>query len=124
MSNISKVRREPVFVDLDKARRLKYTLNSFAMLEEKYGSVDAALKKMEGGSILVIRFILWAGLVHEDKSLTEEQVGDMIDIQDMDVIAEKMGECMKVDLPDKPEADKAKVTQLNNTAPNLASPTV
>jgi hypothetical protein len=101
MSNVKKVKRAPVIIELDKARTLKYTLNSFAEMEDKYGSVDAALKKMEQGSIKAVRFMLWAGLIHEDETLTEQQVGAMIEVLDLETIVEKMSHSMDLDLPDK-----------------------
>lgn len=113
MANVNKVKRSPVFISLDKDRQLKYTLNAFAEMEERYGSVDEAVKAMEKGSIKAIRFMLWAGLIHEDKSLTEEQVGDLIDIADMQEIADKMNLTMSGDLPQREEASD----------PNVVSPT-
>jgi hypothetical protein len=101
MANVNKVKRPPIYITLDKERQLKYTLNSFALMEDRYNSVDDALKAMEGGSVKAVRFMLWVGLIHEDKTLTEEQVGDMIELSDIEDIAQKMNEVMTVDLPDK-----------------------
>lgn len=101
MSNLAKISRKPVTIQLDKERTLKYTLNSFAKMEETYGSVDKALAAMQEGSIRAIIFMLWAGLRHEDKDLTIDSVGDMVDILDMDLVSQKMNEVMGKDLPDK-----------------------
>ena len=111
MANIKKIRRPAVTIDIGdgKERTLKYNLNAFAEMEEKYGSVDEALQAMEKGSIKAVRFMLWIGLVHEDKALTEEHVGDLIDILDMEEIAEKMNKVIVSDLPDK---------EGNDTLPN------
>jgi len=101
--NVNKVKREPVEVELDKIRHLKYTLNSFAEMEDKYGSVDVALKAMEKGSIKAVRFMLWIGLIHEDPTLTELEVGAMIEPQDLEELAKKMNQTMGADLPEKDE---------------------
>ena len=101
MANIKKLRREPVVIDIGDGveRKLKYTLNSFALIEEKYGTIDKAMKVLEAGSIAAIRFALWAGLVHEDENLTEHYVGSQIDLSDLEELAEKMNKAMMGDLP-------------------------
>jgi hypothetical protein len=101
MANVNQVKRNPVYVDLDKQRQLKYTLNSFAEMEDRYGSVDDALKAVEKGKIKAVRFMLWTGLIHEDENLTEKQVGAMIEVQDLDSLSAKMNETMAGDLPDQ-----------------------
>ncbi len=101
MANIENVRKAPVVIDIGDGieRRLKYTLNAFALIEEKYGTIDEAMKVMEAGSIAAVRFALWAGLVHEDENLTEHYVGSQIDISDLEALAEKMNKAMMGDLP-------------------------
>lgn len=101
MSNLAKVHRPTVYIELDKARPLEYRLRAFARMEEKYGSVDAAMKAMEDGSIEAISFMLWCGLVHGDPQITLEDVQDIVDIRDMEYVATKMGEVMSADMPDK-----------------------
>ena len=101
MANIKKLRREPIVVDIGDGveRKLRYTLNSFALIEEKYGTIDKAMEIMEAGSIAAIRFALWAGLVHEDENLTEHYVGNQIELSDLEALAEKMNKAMMGDLP-------------------------
>ena len=101
MANIKKLRREPVVVDIGDGieRRLRYTLNAFALIEEKYGTIDKAMEVLEAGSIAAVRFVLWAGLVHEDENLSEHYVGNQIDLSDLEALAEKMNKAMMGDLP-------------------------
>ena len=101
MANIKKLRREPIVVDIGDGveRKLRYTLNSFALIEEKYGTIDNAMEVLKSGSIAAIRFVLWAGLVHEDENLSEHYVGNQIDLSDLENIAEKMNKAMMGDLP-------------------------
>ena len=101
MANIKKLRREPIVVDIGDGveRKLRYTLNSFALIEEKYGTVDNAMEALKSGSVAAIRFVLWAGLVHEDESLSEHYVGSQIDLSDLEDLAEKMNKAMMGDLP-------------------------
>lgn len=107
MANVNKVKRKPVYIELDKTRQLKFTLNSFAEMEDRYGTVDDALKAMEGGSIKAIRFMLWAGLIHEDEELTEKKVGVLIELQDLAELSEQLNLVMGADLPDKGDKDAA-----------------
>lgn len=107
MANVNKVKRKPVYIELDKPRQLKFTLNSFAEMEDRYGTVDDALKAMEGGSIKAIRFMLWAGLIHEDEELTEKKVGVLIELQDLAELSEQLNLVMGADLPDKGDKDEA-----------------
>ena len=101
MANIKKLRREPIVVDIGDGveRKLRYTLNSFALIEEKYGTIDKAMEALNSGSIAAIRFVLWAGLVHEDENLSEHYVGNQIDLSDLEDLAEKMNKAMMGDLP-------------------------
>ncbi|OAT79308.1 hypothetical protein [Desulfotomaculum copahuensis] len=61
---------------------LKLTVESLALLEEKYGSAEAALVQLENGSFIALRDVLWSALVHEDPSLTPGDVGRMINLKD------------------------------------------
>jgi len=101
MADIVKVRKAPVFVDIGDGveRKLRYTLNSFALIEEKYGTIDKAMEILKSGSIAAVRFALWAGLVHEDENLSEHYVGNQIDLSDLEDLAEKMNKAMMGDLP-------------------------
>jgi len=101
MANIGKVRKAPVVVDIGDGveRTLRYTLNSFALIEEKYGTIDKAMEALKSGSIAAIRFVLWAGLIHEDENLSEHYVGSQIDLADLEDLAEKMNKAMMGDLP-------------------------
>lgn len=114
--NVDKVKREPVYVELDKKRELKFTLNSFAEMEDKFGSVDLALEKMEKGSIKAVRFMLWAGLIHEDDELTEKQVGNMIELQDLQELSDKMNKVMTNDLPAEEQKKSAVVVKASPNA--------
>jgi len=94
-------------------RTLVFDLNAMAELEDKYGSVDAAFEMLDKNSIKALRFILWAGLIHEDENLTERQVGSLIDMQYMQEIMGTLGEAFEADMPNEPTP-----AALENTDPN------
>jgi hypothetical protein len=72
--------RGGVDVELDgETHQLHYTLNSLAEIEERLGlnSIGEILDTLKALSMRTLRTLLWAGLIHEDASLTEHQVGEM-----------------------------------------------
>lgn len=111
MGNLNKVRTRAIPIVLDKPRTVKFDLNAYAELEDKFGSVENALTKLQEGSIKAVRALLWAGLLHEETdengeySLTERQVGamlGMVELEDvMEIIAQAMGDA----LPENEAAD-------------------
>lgn len=98
MANIAKVKSNPIEVQLDKTRHLRYTLGSFAYLEETYGDIDTAFNAMEKGSMTAIIDIIYAGLIHEDDTLTKKQVSHMIDMDNMNDIVEQITKAMGNDV--------------------------
>lgn len=82
--------RGEVKITLDKERTLKFTLNSLVFMEDN--GVDIQHLGNEDGSIKLkdLRTILFAGLMHEDAELTPEDVGEMIDVNELPVISEAL----------------------------------
>lgn len=102
MSNVRDVKPRVKTITLKDGveREICFTLNALAELEDKYGSVDAAFKKLDEGSIKATRFVLWAGFLHlEDESLTEQRVGNLIDLDLMQEIMETMSSALGEDMP-------------------------
>jgi hypothetical protein len=150
MSNLEDIKVEGVPIELKGTTYyLKYDLNAFAELEEKYGSLYKALKSLEGTdekddegnvimtedrddddniildkegkpkkvprrkiSIKAIRTIFWAGLIHAHPKMTELEAGALLSIADMSTLAEKLGEAIKVSMPNiKDEVNKEEVSK-------------
>lgn len=101
MANVRDVKSKEVKLTLNDGveRTLKFDLNAMAELEDEYGSVDAAFEMLDKNSIKAVRFILWAGLMHEDPSLTLKQVGSLIDVQYLQELMGSLGEAFQADLP-------------------------
>lgn len=73
MSNVEAIKSTVNEIDLGgKKRRLIFDMNAYAELEKKYGSVEAAMNKLEQGLIGDLRVVLWAGLIHEEVVVDEE----------------------------------------------------
>lgn len=99
-------------VKLDKERHLKLNLNSMIRFKEVTGKdmiKDFNLEQLESRDILAL---LWACLIHEDKTLTMEQVGDLISLQDLPAISEALTKALGSSLPEK---------KLEESSPNPAS---
>ena len=94
------IREMTVPIELDRPRSLKYDLNAFSELEEKFGSMDTAFKAMQKGSMKAARTLLWAGLLHEDETLTEKRVGGMVTLANMSEIMDKITSALTEAMPD------------------------
>lgn len=104
MSKLQDVRKSKVVkitLSDDKERELKYTLNSFAEMEDKYGSVDKAIEAMQNGSIKAVRFMIYAGLIDCGDIKDERHLGSLLNVQDIEALTEKMTEAMSADLPEE-----------------------
>ena len=102
MSNIkdAKPRVKTITLNDGVEREVRFTLNAMAELEERYGSVDAAFKALDGGSIKAARCVLWAGLMEAQPDLTEQQVGSLIDVQLMNDIMADISGALGEDMPE------------------------
>lgn len=83
-----------ITITLDKPRTLRYGMNALAKIEDLTGKSILALDLNKVG-IKDLLAIIYGGLYHEDKTLTIEKVGDLIDeYSDLTTIAEKIGEAL------------------------------
>lgn len=78
-------------IQLDKERTFRYPLYSLIQLEEVQGVKLSDLSDEEKAKDLkTILSLIWAGLIHEDKDLTIEDVGNMIDISELSEVSQVM----------------------------------
>lgn len=88
--------KKSVTIELDKARNLRYGINALVTAEEKLGKPITEIN-LNSLSMKNLRDILYAGLVHEDSSLTPEIVGNIIDdYSDIQAVANKLGEALSI----------------------------
>jgi hypothetical protein len=74
---MSKSKMIPVVdIELDRPRKLKYTNGALRKFQEKAGKSALKMKPEEFGDYMTE--LLWAGLLHEDSSLTFEQADELI----------------------------------------------
>ena len=86
-----------VTIHLDKARNLRYGIKALALLEKALNKPLAKIN-MDELTIEEIVTFLWAGLVHEDKELTPEELLDVLDKNNVDLtyIANKITEALEL----------------------------
>ncbi len=107
MSNIAEVKPKAIKIALSDGvqRTVRFTLNALAELEDKFGSVQAAFDKLEKeNSMKALRAILWAGFLHESPELTEQEVGNLIDIAYMQELIGTLNTALEQDLAPEEES--------------------
>lgn len=82
-----------VEIMLDKKRHLAYPVYALIKLKKEYGIELKDLQdKDKAEDLETILAVVWAGLIHEDKSLTMEELGFMLDITQLPEISQKIAE--------------------------------
>lgn len=115
MSNIADVKPKAIKIALSDGvqRTVRFTLNALAELEDRYGSVQIAFDKLEKeNSMKALRCILWAGFLHESPDLTEQEVGNLIDIAYMQELVGSLNSALGQDLAPEEE-------QVGEQVPNV-----
>jgi len=103
-----------------KTFHLNYTFMGLRMLAKKHGSINKALAKLTDRSgeddkdfmndemfDIISSFVL-AGLIHENRKMTQEDVECLLTIQNMNYCFGKISEAMNNSLPQNDEMGNAK----------------
>lgn len=105
--------KQGVTIELDRPRTLRYGMNALVKIEELTGKTISKLD-LENISIKDLRTIVYAGLFHEDKSITPERVADLIDeYSELQTVANKLGEAMTMAFG-KGNEQRPKATKMEN----------
>lgn len=78
---------------------LRFDLNAMIELEDRYGSIDEAFQKAQEGNMKALRTLIWAGLIHSNPELTEQEVGSWIDIKGLQSMTEELGAAVTASQP-------------------------
>lgn len=94
-----------VDIKLDRDRKLKLNMNAYAAFHKEIGKpwdyfMAKVMEAFQGGKqpnaesltlldFMQLRAILWAGLLHQDRTLTVESVGDLMEFAPGDDYASK-----------------------------------
>lgn len=84
-----------------KTRHIRYTFNALVTLEDELGIPISEIGEIMSGSVSLknLRRLIWAGLIHEDKDLTQEEVGEFLSLADITEIADKLARAFEAALP-------------------------
>lgn len=94
-----------VVCQLDREYMLRLDLGAMAALEDRGISVESIVEKLAAGkfSPKSMQLILWAMLQGEDVPPSLKQVGALVDGDNFQMVAEKIGEALRLAFPEKPE---------------------
>lgn len=87
-----------VDIELDRKRRLKFNMNALSELEDVLGRPITQLSDQTIG-MKELRALLWAGLLHEDPDLSLQEVGALVEMENIQLISEKITEAMMLAFP-------------------------
>jgi hypothetical protein len=77
MANLKDIRNTAGTIELGgKHRTIQFDMNAYAVLEDKYGSVDAAMSQLEKGKMRDLGVMMWVGLLHEEVTSFDEETGE------------------------------------------------
>ncbi|MGL6106130.1 hypothetical protein [Romboutsia sp.] len=80
--------KKGTLIKLDRDRYLKFNLNSIRILEKEHNiSFDKLEKEF---SMESIQKILYVGLLKDDPTLTFEEVGELVDMSNIQVVVETL----------------------------------
>lgn len=126
MSNISDVRKfldDPTAINLGgRWRTIQFDLNAFGELENRYGTIQAAMEQMQRGKMNDVKVILWAGLIHDEAvfdeitgevikyNISPYQVGGWVRPGNLEEVSKKLTIAIGNDLPQQPETPAVAAT--------------
>lgn len=89
-----------ITIQADKTRMLRFSINAMIEYKQARGEeIMSALARMNDGvDFEFIRYMFYLGLKHEDKELTEEKTGEILDIlfeeHGIEYVAELLGDAI------------------------------
>lgn len=96
-----------ITITLDRPRVLRFDLNAMVSFEEASGkSLFDPSFQLHSMSAKDLRAMLWACLLHDDSSLTLEDVGTMISTDNMADVSAKLNEAFEVAMPEERTSDR------------------
>lgn len=114
MADIQAVRPVKHTIDLGDGveREIEFSLNAMADLEEKYGTIESAFKKVQEDNISAIRFLLWCLLNNGEQEISEREIGRLINLRNLSDLMSSVMDYMEEAMPGISE-----MTEKNSIAP-------
>lgn len=104
--DLKKDRSSSLVLSDGKEYKLVLNLNAMARLEEYYDTTDDAFKAVDSGKITAFRCILWAMMHKYHNELTIEKVGELIDVHELQNIANTLQGAIGDSLPEVEESEQ------------------
>lgn len=89
-------------------KHLRYDFNALVAMEEELGIPISDIGNMMAGSVKLkdLRSFIWAGLIHEDKSLVPSDVGEWLEFSKLNYIADKVRIAFEAAFPEETDVKK------------------
>jgi len=101
----------PITLKDGKTRQLRYEWPSLCRLKREYGisAFDVGREQLLGNvDPIKITGLIWAGLIHENKDLTMDEVENLVDISNVMSLMETVGEALLEALHGEEKAEAIK----------------
>ena len=97
----------PIVLADGKKRTLLFEFEAFLGLEQEFGITIEKMQEdlLAGGALRNMRALLWAGLLHEDESLTLKDVGKLIEIKNFEAISDALAKAFTEAFPAAEESE-------------------
>ncbi len=89
---------EPVVVELDRPRKLRFDLGAQKAF---YRETGVGIQRFDQENPEHICALIWASLLRDDPSLTVDQVDEMIDMGNLEYVFERVTEAINRSMPQK-----------------------
>ena len=101
----------PITLKDGKTRQLRFEWSSLCRLKREYGisAFDVGREQLLGNvDPIKITGLIWAGLIHENKDLTMDEIENLVDISNVMGLMETVGEALLEALHGKEKAEAIK----------------
>jgi hypothetical protein len=108
-NKLSKLQKKSIEIEVDgETFYLRYDLNALVALEEEYGDIEVAFDFEEDskGAIGKLRKVLFVGLQANHAGITEDEVGGMFTMENLNSFQEAITKAMDTAMPEKVAGEK------------------
>jgi len=103
-------------IQLDKSRNFKYGMKALSLIEKRLKKPFAKIS-LDDLTVEEIAVFIWAGLVHEDNTLTPEKVMDLVDeYSNFTTVSEIMGRALSVAMGAGEDTDEKNAQETASSA--------
>jgi hypothetical protein len=83
-----------------KEYELKFDMNTFCELEEVYGDINQAFEDLQNKKIKAVRALIYSAVKTENESVTLQEVGQMLTLNDMEKLGAAINEALSIAMPE------------------------